>query len=156
MELLEYASRHDAWIFEDDYDGEFRYDGKPLAALRSLDDHNRVIYVGTFSKAVSPSIRLGYLIMPPQLRRDFISAKWMSDFSSPGVEQAALAQFIGNGGFERHLRRSAMVLKERPRVLTAGLPACSPAPLATTDSKAGMHFRAWLAGRLVSRQPPLI
>src|SRR3546814_590619 len=55
MELLEYASRHDAWIFEDDYDGEFRYDGKPLAALRSLDDHNRVIYVGTFSKAVSPS-----------------------------------------------------------------------------------------------------
>src|SRR3546814_6611210 len=112
MELLEYASRHDAWIFEDDYDGEFRYDGKPLAALRSLDDHNRVIYVGTFSKAVSPSIRLGYLIMPPQLRRDFISAKWMSDFSSPGVEQAALAQFIGNGGFERHLRRSAMRSEE--------------------------------------------
>lgn len=147
MELLEYASRHDAWIFEDDYDGEFRYDGKPLAALRSLDDHNRVIYVGTFSKAVSPTIRLGYLIMPPQLQRDFISAKWMSDFSSPGVEQAALAQFIGNGGFERHLRRSALVLKERRRVLIEGLRACSRGRLEIEDSQAGMHFVVWLPGR---------
>ena len=147
MELLDYASRHDAWIFEDDYDGEFRYDGKPLAALRSLDDHGRVIYVGTFSKAVSPTIRLGYLIMPPRLRSDFISAKWMSDFSSPGVEQAALAQFIGNGGFERHLRRSAVVLKERRRVLIDGLRECSRGRLQIEDSHAGMHFVVWLPGR---------
>lgn len=146
MELLDYASRHDAWIFEDDYDGEFRYDGKPLAALRSLDDRNRVIYVGTFSKAVAPTIRLGYLIMPPQLQRDFISAKWMSDFSSPGAEQAALAQFIGNGGFERHLRRSALVLKERRRVLIEGLRACSRGRLRIEDSQAGMHFVVWLPG----------
>src|SRR3546814_4744740 len=81
--------------------------------------------------------------MPPQLRRDFISAKWMSDFSSPGVEQAALAQFIGNGGFERHLRRSAMVLKERRRVLIDGLRACSHGRLEIEDSQAGMHFVAW-------------
>ncbi|HZW19198.1 MAG TPA: PLP-dependent aminotransferase family protein [Luteimonas sp.] len=147
MELLDYASRHDAWIFEDDYDGEFRYDGKPLAALRSLDDHNRVIYVGTFSKAVSPTIRLGYLIMPPQLQRDFTSAKWMSDFSSPGVEQAALAQFIDNGGFERHLRRSAQVLKERRRVLIDGLRACGRGRLLIEDSRAGMHFVVWFPGR---------
>src|SRR3546814_17604370 len=85
--------------------------------------------------------------MPPQLRRDFISAKWMSDFSSPGVEQAALAQFIGNGGFERHLRRSAMVLKERRRVLIDGLRACSHGRRDTEDSQAGMHFVARLAGR---------
>ena len=147
MELLDYANRHGAWIFEDDYDGEFRYDGKPLAALRSLDDHNRVVYVGTFSKAVSPTIRLGYLIMPPQLRRDFLSAKWMSDFSSPGVEQAALAQFIGNGGFERHLRRSAQVLKERRRLLIEGLRACSRGRLVIEDSQAGMHFVVWFPGR---------
>src|SRR3546814_16302375 len=119
----------DLWSFEYDYDGECRYDVKPLAALRSLDDHNHVIYVGTFSKAVSPSIRLGYLIMPPQLRRDFISAKWMSDFSSPGVEQAALAQFIGNGGFERHLRGRALVLKARRRVLIAGRGPSQPGQL---------------------------
>src|SRR3546814_4281458 len=73
--------------------------------------------------------------MPPQLRRDFISAKWMSDFSSPGVEQAAPAQFIGNGGFERHLRRSAMVLKERRRVLIDGLRACSHGRLEIEDSQ---------------------
>ena len=146
MALLDYASRHDAWIFEDDYDGEFRYDSKPLAALRSLDDDNRVIYVGTFSKAVFPTIRLGYLIMPPQLRGDFISAKWMSDFASPGVEQAALAQFIDNGGFERHLRRSAQVLKERRRVLIDGLRACSHGRLDIEDSRAGMHLVVWLPG----------
>jgi GntR family transcriptional regulator/MocR family aminotransferase len=146
MALLDYAARNGAWIFEDDYDGEFRYDSKPLAALRSLDDDNRVIYVGTFSKAVFPTIRLGYLIMPPQLRNDFISAKWMSDFASPGVEQAALAQFIDNGGFERHLRRSAQVLKERRRVLIDGLRACSRGRLDIEDSKAGMHLVVWLPG----------
>src|SRR3546814_20424343 len=118
MELLENASRHDAGIFEDDYDGEFRYDGKPLAALRSLDDHNRVIYVGTFSQAVSPPIRLGYLIMPPQLRRDLIPAQRLYDFSSPGVEQAALAQFIANGGLQPPLRRGPLVLTTRRPVLT--------------------------------------
>src|SRR3546814_4774429 len=94
--------------------------------------------------------------MPPQLRRDFISAKWMSDFSSPGVEQAALAQFIGNGGFERHLRRSAMVLKERRRVLIDGLRACSHGRLEIEDSQAGMHFVVWLAGRSDAEAAALI
>ncbi|HVI57261.1 MAG TPA: PLP-dependent aminotransferase family protein [Luteimonas sp.] len=147
MALLEYAQRHDAWIFEDDYDGEFRYDGKPLAALRSLDEGGRVVYVGTFSKALLPTIRLGYLVMPRRLRRDFIAAKWASDFASPGVEQAALAAFIANGGFERHLRRTAQELRQRRATLVEGLRACSRGRLEVEDSRAGMHLVAWLPGR---------
>lgn len=146
MALLDYAKRHQAWIFEDDYDGEFRYGGKPLAALRSLDEHNRVIYVGTFSKALFPAMRLGYLVMPPQLRRDFISAKWMSDFASPGIEQAALAHFIKDGAFERHLRRTAHELKARRQALIDGLRACSRGRLRIEDSQAGMHLVVWLPG----------
>lgn len=147
MALLEHASRKGAWIFEDDYDGEFRYVGKPLAALRSLDRDNRVIYVGTFSKALFPSLRLGYLVMPPQLRRDFIAAKWMADFSAPGIEQAALAGFIASGAFERHLRRTAQELKVRRRALIDGLLACSRGRLRIEDSQAGMHLVVWLPGR---------
>ncbi len=147
MALLEHASRNQAWIFEDDYDGEFRYVGKPLAALRSLDQDNRVIYVGTFSKALFPALRLGYLVMPPQLRRDFVGAKWMADFSAPGIEQAALAAFIADGAFERHLRRTAQELKARRRVLIDGLLACGRGRLRIEDSHAGMHLVVWLPGR---------
>lgn len=146
-ELLDYAARHGAWIFEDDYDGEFRYDGKPLAALRSLDSAGRVIYTGTFSKTLFPTLRLGYVLMPSQLRRDFIAARWMADFCGPGVGQAALAAFMRSGAFERHLRRSALALKERRAALIEGLRACSRGRLDVEDSRAGMHLVAWLPGR---------
>ena len=147
MALLDYAQRHGGWIFEDDYDGEFRYDGKPLAALRSLDRNGRVIYVGTFSKAMFPSLRMGYLLMPPALRRDFVAAKWLEDFGSPAIDQAALAHFIADGSFERHLRRTAKTLKERRNALLSGLRACSRGRLEIADSNAGMHLVVWLRGR---------
>jgi GntR family transcriptional regulator/MocR family aminotransferase len=147
MALLEYAERHDAWIFEDDYDGEFRYNGKPLAALRSLDEHQRVVYVGTFSKSIFPGLRLGYLVMPPALRRDFVAAKWMNDFGTTSVEQVALAHFIGDGGFDRHMRRTAQVLRERRTALIEGLERCSQGRLRIADSQTGMHLVVWLDGR---------
>lgn len=147
LALLEYASRHDSWILEDDYDGEFRYDTRPLAALRSLDRHGRVIYVGSFSKVLLPSLRLGYLVVPPGLRRDFVDAKWQDDFGSPGIEQAALARFIANGGFERHLRRSWQALRHRRAALLQGLQRCGADRLEINDSRAGMHVVAWLRGR---------
>lgn len=147
VELLEYAARHGSWIFEDDYDGEFRYDGRPLAALRSLDRQGRVIYVGTFSKAIFPALRLGYLLVPPALRRDFTAAKWAEDFGSPAVEQVALANFMRDGSFERHLRRSARTLKERRATLIAGLSDCSRGRLEIADSRAGMHLVVWLRDR---------
>lgn len=144
LALLEYARRHQAWIFEDDYDGEFRYDVQPLAALRALDRHGRVIYVGTFSKAMFPSLRLGYLVMPPGLRRDFVTAKWQDDFGSSAVEQAAMARFMSEGGFERHLRRSWKELRRRREALMQGLQRCSRGRIEVADSHAGMHLVAWI------------
>lgn len=142
--LLDYAHAHDSWIFEDDYDGEFRYDARPLSALRSLDRHGRVIYVGSFSKVMFPALRLGYLVMPPGLREDFVNAKWAEDFGCSGVEQAALARFIEDGGFERHLRRTAKALRERRAALLQGLRQRLGDRLEIADSNAGMHLLAWL------------
>jgi GntR family transcriptional regulator/MocR family aminotransferase len=147
LELLDYAGRHGSWILEDDYDGEFRYDSKPLAALRSLDRQDRVVYVGTFAKALFPALRLGYLLMPPALRADFIAAKFADDMGSPAIEQVALAAFMRDGGFERHLRRTAQVLKERRETLIAGLHACGGDRLDIADSHAGMHLVVWLRER---------
>lgn len=156
MALLDYASRHGSWIFEDDYDGEFRYDSKPLAALRSLDSHGRVIYVGTFSKALFPALRMGYMVVPAALRRDVVAAKWAEDFGSPAIEQAALANFMRDGGFERHLRRTAKVLKERRTALIEGLHGCSRGRLEIADSRAGMHVVVWLRGRTQAEGEALI
>lgn len=147
MELLDYVQRHGGWVLEDDYDGEFRYDAQPLAALRSLDEHGRVIYVGTFSKVMFPSLRLGYMVVPAGLRSDFVSAKWQDDFGTPGIEQAALARFMVQGGFERHLRRTWKVLKERRTALLDGLRRCGAGRLEVNDSHAGMHLVVWLSNR---------
>jgi len=147
MELLQYARRNQSWIFEDDYDGEFRYDSQPLAALRSLDHDGRVIYVGTFSKTLFPALRLGYMVMPAALRQDFITAKWTHDFGTPAIEQAALANLMANGGFERHLRRSSKILRERRAALLDGLRALDAGRLEISDSRAGMHLVAWLRGK---------
>ena len=145
LQLLDYAARNGSWIFEDDYDGEFRYDARPLAALRSLDGEGRVVYVGTFSKTVFPSLRLGYMVVPEALRDDFVAAKWQDDFGSPAVEQAAMARFISRGGFERHLRRAWKALRQRRAALTEGLRACAAGRVVVDDSHAGMHLVAWLA-----------
>lgn len=147
LQLLDYARRHGSWILEDDYDGEFRYDARPLAALRSLDEGDRVIYVGTFSKALFPSLRLGYLVVPAGLRGDYVNAKWQDDFGSCGIEQAALARFIVDGGFERHLRRTWKTLKERRAALLSGLQRCGRGRLQINDSRAGMHLVVWLKDR---------
>ncbi len=143
-QLLDLAARQGSWIFEDDYDGEFRYDARPLAALRSLDRDDRVIYVGSFSKLMFPALRLGYLVMPRALARDFINAKWADDFGSPAIEQLALAGFIADGGFERHLRRTAKALRARRDALLEALRRRLGARLAIEDSRAGMHLVAWL------------
>ncbi|HVQ33189.1 MAG TPA: PLP-dependent aminotransferase family protein [Lysobacter sp.] len=147
LELLQYAREHQSWILEDDYDGEFRYDSKPLAALRSLDRDGRVLYVGTFSKTLFPSLRLGYVVMPSALRADLVTAKWAQDFGSSAIEQAALAHFMGEGGFERHLRRSAHELQERRAALLEGLHAIGAGRLEIADSHAGMHVVVWLRDR---------
>ena len=121
MDLLAWAERNDCWLIEDDYDGEFRFDARPLAALKSLDRADRVIYFGTFSKVLFPSLRLAYMVVPPGLRQAFVAAKWLSDRGCPAIEQAALARLIGSGAFERHLRAAAKVLKSRRAALLDAL-----------------------------------
>ncbi len=79
VELLDWATSTRAWLIEDDYDGEFRYGGRPLAALKSLDRDGRVIYIGSFSKALFPALRLGYMVLPPAVRDAFVPAKWLED-----------------------------------------------------------------------------
>lgn len=144
LELLGYAADHDAWIIEDDYDGEFRYDAKPLAALQSLDDADRVIYVGTFSKMLFPALRLGYMVLPRALREDFVAAKWFADLGCPTVEQAALANFMESPGFDTHLRSANRTLKARREALMAGLRRYAGERVEVVDSPAGMHAVVWL------------
>ena len=146
MDLLAWAERAGCWIIEDDYDGEFRYDARPLAALKSLDRDERVIYIGTFSKVLFPSLRLGYMVLPPSLRDAFIAAKWLADRGCPAIEQIALARLIATGAFERHLRAAAKTLKLRRAALLAALQKHVGDAVEAADSSAGMHVVGWLTG----------
>lgn len=156
LELLHYAVERSCWILEDDYDGEFRYDGRPLAALRSLDDGNRVIYVGSFSKMLFSTLRLAYMVLPAALRDDFVAAKYLSDSCCPGIEQAALAHFMDSGSFERHLRRVRKELMARHRALIEGLRRYAGRRVDIVDTPAGMHVVAWLNGYDHARADALV
>jgi len=144
LELLRYAEARQNWILEDDYDSEFRFDSQPLAALRSLDEGDRVIYVGTFSKTLFGSMRLGYMVLPAALRQDFINAKYLADICNPVIEQAALAHFMESGGFERHLRQMGRTLKARRETLLNGLRRYVGERIQIADTHAGMHVVVWL------------
>src|SRR5690606_16830392 len=112
----EWASRAGAWVLEDDYDSEYRYAGRPLAALQGLDRESRVIYLGTFSKVLLPALRLGYLVVPPDLVEAFLAARALIDRHSPILEQAVLADFIAEGHFSRHIRRMRGLYAERQAI----------------------------------------
>jgi GntR family transcriptional regulator/MocR family aminotransferase len=144
MDLLAWAEKAGCWIIEDDYDGEFRYDARPLAALKSLDRAGRVIYIGTFSKVLFPALRLGYMVLPAGLRDAFVAAKWLTDRGSPAIEQLALARLMSSGAFERHLRAAAKSLKARRTALLASLRKYAGDAVEVADSSAGMHVLAWL------------
>ena len=156
LDLLHYAERHQCWILEDDYDGEFRYDAHPLAALRSLDQQDRVIYVGTFSKVMFGGLRLAYMVIPAALRNDFIRAKYLGDMACPVIDQAALARFMEDGGFERHLRLARKELKARRDTLIAGLKEHARDRVEITDTPAGMHLVVWLRGYDAPRREALV
>ena len=146
QELLRYARDTNCWIMEDDYDNELRYDSAPLPALRSLDDDDRVIYVGTFSKVMFGALRLGYMVLPEALCGDFINAKYLCDRGSPAIQQVALAHFMEDGGFERHLRYMTRELNSRRRELIARLHQYVGDRVQVADAHAGMHVTAWLPG----------
>jgi GntR family transcriptional regulator/MocR family aminotransferase len=106
LALLDWAAQRDAYILEDDYDGEFRFDGKPIECLQALDQGGRVLYAGTASKLLFPSLRIGWLVAPPALAPYFSTTKALADTGTASIEQLALADFISEGHLERHARRA--------------------------------------------------
>ena len=145
-ELLEAAARHGSWIIEDDYDGEFRFTGKPIASLQGIDDAQKVIYLGTFSKALFPGLRLGYLVLPESIAERFALASAQLGFEGRQVTQAALAAFMREGYFAAHIRRMRMVYAQRGALLSQVWRAelgDELAPLSGGDT--GMHMIAHLA-----------
>jgi GntR family transcriptional regulator/MocR family aminotransferase len=113
LALLKAARDANAWIIEDDYDAEFRYASTPQPSLQSLDDQRRVIYIGSFSKTLFPSLRIGYVVLPPCLVEPFSLLKSIADDYSPLIDQATLAAFLESGGFHAHLRRCRRHYSER-------------------------------------------
>lgn len=144
LQLLDWAARHDAWILEDDFDSEYRYESKPIPALQGLDQNGRVIYLGTFSKVLFPSLRLGYMVVPEDLVDAFVAARWVCDRSSPLVEQAALADFIIDGHLASHIRRMRTLYMERREIMTTMITREMGDILDTWDAEAGMHTVGWL------------
>jgi GntR family transcriptional regulator/MocR family aminotransferase len=144
LALLDWAKRANAWILEDDYDSEYRYQGRPLAALQGIDAQGRVIYVGTFSKVLFPSLRLGYLVVPPALVDAFARSRFLCDGHSSVVSQAVLAEFIQEGHFARHVRRMRLLYAERQEVLVSAAARELAGLLEVRPCDAGMHLIGWL------------
>jgi GntR family transcriptional regulator / MocR family aminotransferase len=144
LALLDWASRAGAWVVEDDFDSEYRYEGRPLASLQGLDTEGRVVYVGTFSKVLFPSLRLGYLVVPQSLVDAFTAARAMAGRHSPSIEQAVLTDFIEEGHFGRHIRRMRTLYRERQTALVKALKEEAGDLVEVEPSPAGIHLVAWL------------
>src|SRR5207249_824907 len=117
----DWARRTGGWVLEDDYDSEYRYDNEPIASLQGLDLDRRVIYIGTFSKVLFPALRVGYLVIPPDLVTRFRRIREAMDNSPAPLYQSVLHDFIAGGHFVRHLRRMRAIYAERRRVLVDAL-----------------------------------
>jgi GntR family transcriptional regulator / MocR family aminotransferase len=148
LALLEWASQANAWILEDDYDSEYRFSGRPLEALQGLDRTNRVIYLGTFSKVLFPALRMGYLVVPPELTAVFVAVRQFVDRHVPILEQMALADFITEGHFIRHIRRMHTRYAERRAALIAAVASELGEVLKVHAPEAGMHLVGWLPPHL--------
>jgi len=140
MELLRWAGT-DRWIIEDDYDSEFRFDAHPKPAMQSLDRQGRVIYMNTFSKTLAPSIRISYMILPPELMGQFQRTLGFYSCTVPSFEQYTLARFLDGGHFEKHINRMRKIYKNRRNTFIALLNQCKAAPFLTIQEQdAGLHF----------------
>ncbi|MGH8188999.1 MAG: PLP-dependent aminotransferase family protein [Steroidobacteraceae bacterium] len=151
LELLEWARRNHAWIVEDDYDSEYRYASRPLGSLHGMDSNARVIYMGTFSKAVFPALRIGYIVAPPELAKTFASHREALDLFSPNLYQAVLADFLSQGHFGRHVRRMRAIYAKRRDALVAGINRRLGDALTIVNADAGLHLTALLAPGLDDR-----
>jgi GntR family transcriptional regulator/MocR family aminotransferase len=148
FQLLDWAQRAGSWIIEDDYDAEYRYGSLPIASLQGLDANGRVIYIGTFSKVLFPSLRLGYVVIPPDLIDHFLAIRRAMDLAPPTFYQEVLADFIAEGHFARHIRRMRVLYDERQRVLVDALDNELGSMVTVLGDEAGMHLALMLSNRL--------
>ncbi|MEE6257938.1 MocR-like pyridoxine biosynthesis transcription factor PdxR [Plantactinospora sonchi] len=140
--LLDWAERHDAVVLEDDYDSEYRFAGRPLEPLQSLDRHGRVVYVGSFSKTLLPMLRIGFLVAPTSLRPALSAARQLTDWHGDLTTQGALADFINEGQLSRHVRRTSREYAARRERLLAALDQHLADRLRPVPSVAGLHLCA--------------
>ena len=142
LQLLDWAQSVGAWIIEDDYDAEYRYDGMPISSLQGLDHNARVIYIGTFSKVLYPSLRLGYLVIPPDLIDRFCAVRRVMDIAAPSFYQSVVADFIREGHFARHIRRMRTLYRERRSAVVKSI--CEEVDAEVIGAEAGVHISVLL------------
>ena len=144
FQLLDWAQRAGSWIIEDDYDAEYRYESLPIASLQGLDANGRMIYLGTCSKVLFPSLRLGYGVIPPDLVDHFLAIRRAMDLGPPTFYQEVLADFIAEGHFARHIRRMRVLYGERRRVLVDSIDKELGSRVNVLGDEAGMHLAVTL------------
>jgi GntR family transcriptional regulator/MocR family aminotransferase len=142
--LLDFAGAHDAFIFEDDFDAEFRFAGPPLPSLQGLDNSGHVIYSGTMSKILYPSLRLGYIVAPEQLVDSLVKVRSTMDQHSPAIDQATLARFIIEGFFLSHVKRMRKLYSERRDFFINQFNKLLGDRFILQIPEAGLNFVAWL------------
>jgi GntR family transcriptional regulator/MocR family aminotransferase len=144
FQLLEWARQTSGWIVEDDYDSEYRFESMPIPSLQGLDPSDSVIYIGTFSKVLRPSLRLGYIVIPPDLVDRFLAVRHAMDIFPSFLFQEALTEFMQAGHFARHIRRMRALYKARRTALVESLREQMGDFLEIQGSEAGMHLTATL------------
>jgi GntR family transcriptional regulator / MocR family aminotransferase len=140
LQLIDWAQNAGSWIIEDDYDSEYRFENMPIAALQGLDAHSRVIYIGTFSKTLFPSLRLGYIVIPPDLVERFTAVRHAIDLSPAHLTQAVLNDFMREGHYARHIRRMRALYHQRRTALVESIAKEFGSELQVIGAQAGMHL----------------
>jgi len=148
FQLLDWAQDAGSWIIEDDYDSDYRYESSPIASLQGLDTYGRVIYVGTFSKVLFPSLRLGYVVIPSDLVDRFLALRRAMDLGPPSFYQEVVANFIDEGHFSRHIRRMRVLYGERRSVLVDSISKEFGSLVEVLGGEAGMHLTMTLPSKI--------
>jgi GntR family transcriptional regulator/MocR family aminotransferase len=152
LAVLNWAARAGAFVIEDDYDSEYRFEGQPVPALQSLDNHSNVIFIGSFSKTLFPSLRQGYVVLPPSLVDYFRSFRYRTDFWNSTLDQAVLCDFIADGHLARHLRRMRNLYAGRLAALIEGGKQHLSGLLELSNVRAGLYTIGYLKNGMTSRQ----
>jgi GntR family transcriptional regulator / MocR family aminotransferase len=152
MAILNWASRSGAFVIEDDYDSEYRFEGQPVPALQSLDNHSSVIFIGSFSKTLFPSLRLGYVVLPPSLADYFLGFRYRTDFRNSNFDQAVVCDFIADGHLARHLRRMRNLYAGRLAALIEGSKRHLSGLLELSNVRAGLYTIGYLKNGMPSRR----